>query len=75
MLIPPGAEEPDVVPLDALPLDAVTDGGWAVAGDPEVEPVPLEFEPVHAVSSNITAVPTAVPVSLDRLLVMIMRRL
>ena len=47
----------------------------AVPGDPDVEPVLLEFEPVHAVSSKAMVAPTAVPVSLNRLLGMIISRL
>lgn len=56
--------------VDALPL-----GGRAVPGDPDVEPVLLELEPVQAVTNNAMVAPTAVPVSLDRLFVMITSRL
>jgi hypothetical protein len=75
MLIPSGADAPDVVPLDVLLVDALPPGGRAVPGDPDVEPVLLELEPVHAVTNNAMVAPTAAPVSLDRLFVMIISRL
>jgi hypothetical protein len=70
MLIPSDADAPDVVPLDAL-VDALPLGGPAVPGDSDVEPLLLELEPVQAVTNNAMVAPTAVPVSLDRLFVMI----
>ena len=73
--MPSGADAPDVVALDALLVDALPLGGRAVPGDPDVEPVLLELEPVQAVSNNAMVAPTAVPVSLDRLFVMIISRL
>gem|GEM_PF-4113345 len=75
MLIPSGADAPDVVPLDVLLVDALPPGGRAVPGDPDVEPVLLELEPVQAVTNDAMVAPTAVPVSLDRLFVMIISRL
>jgi len=88
MLIPPGADAPDVVdvlPLealvpDALLFDAPVLGGPAVSGDPDVELVLLESAPVQAVTStaiarNAPVAPIAVPVSLDQLFVMITSRL
>lgn len=74
MWIPSGADAPDVVPLDAL-VDALPPGGRAVPGDPDVEPVLLEVEPVQAVTTNAMVAPTAVAVSLDGLFVMITSRL
>src|SRR6187402_1192390 len=50
MVIPSGADAPDVVPLDALLVGALSLGGWAVPGDPDVEPALPESEPVQAVS-------------------------
>ena len=80
MLIPPGADTPDVVPLDALLVDALlvaalSSGGRVVPGDPDVEPVLLEVDPVQAVTNKAIVAPMAVPVSLDRLFVMITSRL
>ena len=61
MLIPPGADTPDVVPLDALLVAALSSGGRAVPGDPDVEPVLLEVDPVQAVTTKAIVAPMAVP--------------
>ena len=54
---------------------ALSSGGRAVPGDPDVEPVLLEVDPVQAVTTKAIVAPMAVPVSLDRLFVMITSRL
>ena len=77
MLMPPGVVALDVALPDELALDGFPLGARAADPDPDavVEPVLLEFDPVQAVSNNKIPTPTAVPVSCDRLFVMIMRRL
>lgn len=75
MLMPSGAVALGAAAPDALALDGFPPAGWVAEPDPEVVLELLEFDPVQALSNNKIAAPTAVPVSRDRLFVLIMRRL